>query len=170
MAQTSRARPSRLFLRPLAPAADCAAAPVGSALAGGPLRFASCEIIRRAGPGEAVRKVVPLSEHPGSLDEREASAAESLLARISAPRAPFAGIPMDRPRVMAVINVTPDSFSDGGDRLDPGRAIEDGLAMMAAGADLLDVGGESTRPGAATVALEEELRRVVPVVRGLAAP
>ena len=75
---------------------------------------------------------------------------------------------LDRPRVMAVINVTPDSFSDGGDRLDSGRAIEDGLAMIAAGADLLDVGGESTRPGAEPVPLEEELRRVVPVVRGLA--
>jgi dihydropteroate synthase len=78
--------------------------------------------------------------------------------------APHAG----RPWVMGVVNVTPDSFSDGGLRLDPARAIADGLAMLADGADFVDVGGESTRPGAEAVSVEEELRRVVPVVRGLA--
>jgi dihydropteroate synthase len=70
---------------------------------------------------------------------------------------------------MAIVNVTPDSFADGGTRLDPGRAVEDALRMEAAGADLLDVGGESTRPGAEPVPAAEELRRVLPVVRGLAA-
>jgi dihydropteroate synthase len=69
---------------------------------------------------------------------------------------------------MGVINVTPDSFSDGGDRFDAGRAVADGLAMAEAGAAILDVGGESTRPGSAPVDVEEELRRVLPVVRGLA--
>ena len=71
--------------------------------------------------------------------------------------------------VMGVVNVTPDSFSDGGRWLDPGAAVEHGLALAAEGADLLDVGGESTRPGAGRVPVEEELRRVLPVVRGLAA-
>jgi len=68
---------------------------------------------------------------------------------------------------MGIINVTPDSFADGGLRLDPARAIEDGVAMAAAGADLLDIGGESTRPGAEPLPLEEELQRVLPVIRGL---
>jgi dihydropteroate synthase len=71
---------------------------------------------------------------------------------------------------MAIVNVTPDSFSDGGDRFDPARAIADGQAMIDAGADILDIGGESTRPGAeAELDVEEELRRIVPVVQGLAA-
>jgi len=69
---------------------------------------------------------------------------------------------------MGVVNVTPDSFSDGGLYLDPERAIAHGLELVADGADILDVGGESTRPGAEEVALEEELRRVEPVVAGLA--
>ncbi|MGN6599481.1 MAG: dihydropteroate synthase [Actinomycetes bacterium] len=71
--------------------------------------------------------------------------------------------------VMGVVNVTPDSFSDGGRWFDPGDAVAHGLAVMSEGADLLDVGGESTRPGAARVDEDEELRRVVPVVRELAA-
>ena len=69
---------------------------------------------------------------------------------------------------MGVINVTPDSFSDGGQRLDPARAIDAGVAMVAEGADLLDVGGESTRPGAESLGEGEERRRVLPVIEGLA--
>ena len=71
-------------------------------------------------------------------------------------------------RLMGVVNVTPDSFSDGGLYLDPKAAISHGLELAAQGADILDIGGESTRPGADEVAVEEELRRVVPVVAGLA--
>jgi dihydropteroate synthase len=74
-----------------------------------------------------------------------------------------------RTLVMGIINVTPDSFSDGGLRLEPERAIEAGVQMVAAGADILDIGGESTRPGALPLSEDEELRRVLPVVRGLAA-
>lgn len=85
----------------------------------------------------------------------------------------FGGVALDRAAgrvgVMAILNVTPDSFSDGGDRLDPAQAIEDGLRFVAEGADIVDVGGESTRPGAEPVAMEEELRRVLPVVEALAA-
>ncbi|MBK7645184.1 MAG: dihydropteroate synthase [Planctomycetes bacterium] len=76
--------------------------------------------------------------------------------------------PAHRVRLMGVVNVTPDSFSDGGEFLDPERAIEHGLALVAQGADLLDVGGESTRPGAQPLAPAEETRRVLPVVAGLA--
>ncbi|MDK1346981.1 dihydropteroate synthase [Streptomyces sp. 378] len=70
---------------------------------------------------------------------------------------------------MGIVNVTPDSFSDGGRWFDPERAVAHGLALLGEGADILDVGGESTRPGAARPAVEEELRRVLPVVRALAA-
>jgi len=66
-----------------------------------------------------------------------------------------------------VVNVTPDSFSDGGRYLDPGRAIEHGVELARQGADWIDIGGESTRPGAQPVSAEEELRRVLPVIRGL---
>ncbi|MBL8200589.1 MAG: dihydropteroate synthase [Chromatiales bacterium] len=70
---------------------------------------------------------------------------------------------------MGILNVTPDSFSDGGLYHDPRRAIEQGLALIAAGADLVDVGGESTRPGALAPGVAEELDRVIPVVEGLRA-
>ena len=69
---------------------------------------------------------------------------------------------------MGVLNVTPDSFSDGGRWLDTGAAVAHGLAMVDEGADLVDVGGESTRPGAAAVPVDEELRRVLPVIEALA--
>lgn len=77
-------------------------------------------------------------------------------------------VPAPRPVVMGIVNVTPDSFSDGGRWLDPAAAIAHGLALRADGADILDVGGESTRPGAAAVGADEERRRVVPVVEALA--
>jgi dihydropteroate synthase len=70
---------------------------------------------------------------------------------------------------MGIVNVTPDSFSDGGSFLDPADAIGHGMRLAAEGADVLDVGGESTRPGSDPVPVEEELRRVLPVIRGLAA-
>ena len=73
-----------------------------------------------------------------------------------------------RTLVMGIVNVTPDSFSDGGVCLDPGRAAEHAQAMEAAGADLLDIGGESTRPGADALSVEEELARVLPVLDRLA--
>lgn len=75
----------------------------------------------------------------------------------------------DRPRVMGIVNATPDSFSDGGLAFRPGDALARAEALAAEGADLLDVGGESSRPGATPVGLDEEIRRVVPVVEALAA-
>ena len=74
-----------------------------------------------------------------------------------------------RAAVMGIVNVTPDSFSDGGRFLDPDAAVAHGIALAGHGADVLDVGGESTRPGAAPVPADEELRRVLPVVERLAA-
>lgn len=81
----------------------------------------------------------------------------------------FAGLVLDRPRLMGIVNVTPDSFSDGGRFLETEAAIAHGRALRAAGADILDVGGESTRPGASPVGAAEEKARVVPVVKALAA-
>lgn len=76
---------------------------------------------------------------------------------------------LDRPRVMGIVNVTPDSFSDGGVHDDAEAAIALGVRLAEAGADILDIGGESTRPGASVVPVEEELRRVLPVIEGLRA-
>jgi dihydropteroate synthase len=86
----------------------------------------------------------------------------SILADVSADKA------LVRARVMGIVNVTPDSFSDGGLFLDPGRAIEHGRQLVAEGADILDVGGESTRPGAESVPAGVELARTAPVVAALA--
>ena len=142
-------------------------------LAGGPLCFSHCEAIWRAGRpgGFAVRRsVLPLADIAPWAEARAAgqgAGVEALLQRLSAPRHPLAGLSLDRPRIMGILNVTPDSFSDGGDRADPQVAVRDGLAMLAAGADILDVGGESTRPGSQPVSLAEERARVLPVVEAL---
>lgn len=74
---------------------------------------------------------------------------------------------LTRPNVMGIVNVTPDSFSDGGKYSSVERAVEHALQLIAEGADILDIGGESTRPGAAPVGLDEELRRVIPVIEAL---
>ena len=159
------------YLRPLAPSDALAGEPEALPLAGGALAFALCQLIDRSDEAATQRRSLPLDDLAEGLRRRDpakAAAAQAWLENLSAPRPAFAGLDMSRPRIMGVINVTPDSFSDGGDRFDGGRAVEDGLAMTAAGAAILDVGGESTRPGAAPVTEAEELRRVVPVIRALA--
>lgn len=128
-------------------------------LAGGPYRFSHCIRAMREEGGPFKRERVAV-EMLGPEDQ-------DLLDVLVRPRAPFAGIDMTRPSVMGVVNVTPDSFSDGGQRFDADKAIEDGLAMWEAGAAIVDVGGESTRPGAEPVPEDEEKRRVLPVVREL---
>lgn len=90
-----------------------------------------------------------------------------LLKHLGAPPSTFAGLALARPLIMGIINVTPDSFSDGGETFDTAAALARGRTMVDAGADILDVGGESTRPGAAPISIEEERARVLPVVRGL---
>jgi len=81
----------------------------------------------------------------------------------------WAGLSLERPRVMGILNVTPDSFSDGGAYASTDSAIAAGRAMLAAGVDILDIGGESTRPNASPVASAEEISRILPVIRALAA-
>jgi dihydropteroate synthase len=87
--------------------------------------------------------------------------------RTAVPLRQFAGLDLARPLVMGIVNVTPDSFSDGGDFALPESGVAHGLKLMEEGADIVDVGGESTRPGAAPVTPDEELRRILPVIRGL---
>jgi dihydropteroate synthase len=78
-------------------------------------------------------------------------------------------LPLDRPLLMGVVNVTPDSFSDGGRFLDPHAAVAQARRLAEEGADLIDIGGESTRPGAAPVSEEEEIQRIIPVLQALSA-
>ncbi|MBB3693366.1 dihydropteroate synthase [Sphingomonas sp. BK580] len=132
-------------------------------LAGGLQWYAAYEV-----SGDGPRRVVPVGE-VAALGERAAL----LHARFTSPRAPLAlgerVLRLDQPQVAAILNVTPDSFSDGGaHRDDPAAAAAAGMAMAGAGAALIDVGGESTRPGAALVWEEDEARRVAPVIERLA--
>ena len=90
------------------------------------------------------------------------------LEAFMAERPPFCGLAMDRTRIMGIVNVTPDSFSDGGLTVTADTAIARGVALAEAGADIIDVGGESTRPGAIPVPPDEEVRRVSPVITALA--
>ncbi len=139
-------------------------------IAGGTVAFSACMVVL-ANHARVVRSAAPLADVEAWLaGEAPAlrAAGASRLELIGRPRADFAGLGMDRPRVIGVVNVTPDSFSDGGDRLELRAAVDAGLEMAAAGADMIDVGGESTRPGAAPVSPDLECARVLPVVEALA--
>ena len=168
-------RQARLYLRPTALVAGAAAEATlaqgtGRRLAGGRFVFTSCEVLLRE-RGRLAATLAPAAEvavWAETLEPPAAGRVAALLTRLSAPRAPIAGVPMDRPAIMGVINVTPDSFSDGGDCAEADVAIAHGRALAAAGAAFLDVGGESTRPGSDPVTPEMELARALPVVRGLA--
>jgi dihydropteroate synthase len=162
---------ARVYVRPvgLMPRAVWAA---GAAvpLAGGRFSFNHAELIARGG-GRIERAFAPLAEIMAWGMERSRAVAETLDRRLGAltrTREPYAGFDLSRPVVMGIVNVTPDSFSDGGDHADADSAVRHGLALLEAGADILDVGGESTRPGAAPVSPEDEAARVVPVIRELA--
>ncbi len=154
-----------LALRPLDPA------PGGgdgwTALAGGPLGFAAVEAFLRDGDRLAVWRTT-LAELGGWAGAQGARVTEAV-ERLAAPRAPFAGLALDRPRIMGIVNVTPDSFHDGGRHASADAAIAHGLGLIEAGADILDVGGCSTRPGSAPVPEEVECDRVLPVIRAFAA-
>ena len=132
-------------------------------LAGGPLAFSQIDVGTRQ-VGKITCRPVPFNQFLTGADVEQ----RAQVARLSAPRPDVAGLSLARPLIMGVVNVTPDSFSDGGRFTDAEAAVEHGLALLAAGADILDIGGESTRPGSDAVAEDEELARVLPVVRGLA--
>ncbi len=134
-------------------------------LAGGLNWFASVEMIH----GDGTRELVPVEGIEARFDEAMARDWQ----RLTSARAPLQmgerTIRLDQPQVMGIVNVTPDSFSDGGAYGDAQAAAEAGADMTAAGAAILDVGGESTRPGAKTVWEGDEIERVLPVVQRLAA-
>jgi dihydropteroate synthase len=134
-------------------------------LAGGLNWFASVELIHEDGR----RELVPVEGIEARFDD--AMAAD--WARITAPRAPLKlgerTVRLDQPQIMGIVNATPDSFSDGGSYADAASAAEAGAIMTQQGAAIIDVGGESTRPGATTVWEGDEVERVVPVVQQLAA-
>ena len=90
-------------------------------------------------------------------------------ARLCTPRAAIAGVTLDGPRLMGILNTTPDSFSDGGAHAAPDAALAHARAMAGDGADIIDVGGESTRPGATRIAADEEQRRTAPVIAAMRA-
>jgi len=148
-----------------------AVAPPGTLLTiGGRLPFSAVEVIVRAG-GHVTRWAMPAAEVEAWAQDRGEFLAESVagwLARIEAPRPRFAGLSLERPLIMGVLNVTPDSFSDGGLCPDPESAILKGRRLLAQGADILDVGGESTRPGSDPTPPEVQLARIEPVIRALA--
>lgn len=121
-------------------------------LAGGWSRFSQLELLQR---GQA----------PRIVDQ----APDDWMQRLTRPRANVLGLGMDAPRIMAIVNTTPDSFSDGGLLTDGGDAVRRGQELLACGADILDIGGESTRPGAAEVAIPDEIDRTAPVIAALAA-
>jgi dihydropteroate synthase len=155
---------STLAIRPLARVPTAVAA--GGILRIGSrtdLAFTAAQIIARDGSGTH-RHVVPAQDLRTASDPRIAR----LLECLESARAPVAGLDLDRTRLMGIVNVTPDSFSDGGLHFATGAAIEHALRLEAEGADILDIGGESTRPGATPIGVEEECRRVLPVIAALA--
>lgn len=123
-------------------------------LAGGWCWFDRVEAIERGG----ARRVIPASDLPADVRDR-----------LTAPRAPVCGLSMDHPRIMGILNVTPDSFSDGGAHFGVDAAVSHAREMLAAGAEILDIGGESTRPGATEVPVAEEIARVAPAIAALRA-
>jgi dihydropteroate synthase len=142
---------STLYYRPIAQT-DRARPRDAQPLAGGASWFSHAEILARGQKGW----IVPVSEIPADV-----------IARLVGLRAPICGLTMDQPRLMAVLNVTPDSFSDGGRFDRPEAALMQARAMADAGMDILDIGGESTRPGADFVEAEVEISRTAPVIAAL---
>jgi len=132
-------------------------------LAGGLLFFSAVERIRAGGT-----ELLPVEGIEDRLDDAE----RAVWQRLTSPRAPLKlgerVIRLDQPQVVGILNVTPDSFSDGGANADPETAIDAGHEMAAAGAAIIDVGGESTRPGAKPVWEGDEAARILPVIKRLA--
>ncbi|MFN3867762.1 MAG: dihydropteroate synthase [Hyphomicrobiaceae bacterium] len=140
----------------------------GLQLAGQALAFSALEVIERQG-ASIDRRIVGVGEFMERDWGRHTLSASDLFEAIIAPRPRLSGLDLTRPRIMGIVNVTPDSFSDGGRHNAADGAIAHALRLAEEGAEILDIGGESTRPGSDAVPLDEELRRVMPVLEGLRA-
>jgi dihydropteroate synthase len=149
------------WIRPVVGVGDA-----GAVLAGGWIRAQQFDVVTRDEDGQHL--ITRMSEDAiiDHADDRNKAAA--VLENLYKPRADFAGLEMAKPHLMGVINTTPDSFSDGGAHLAPATAIASGMSMWQAGASVIDIGGESTRPGAAPITRNQELARVLPPITGLA--
>lgn len=119
-------------------------------LAGGPMWFTHAEVLSR-------------TKSPRIAEAREIP--ENILNDLIRPRGFVSGLDMSQPQVMGILNVTPDSFSDGGRHFDPEDAAKAARRMVNAGATIIDIGGESTRPGAETVSVDDEIARTIPVIK-----
>ena len=158
----------KLYLRPIGflygdTAAEAVAEGAAFALAGGPISFTAAELIEGT-PSSTERRLLAAKELAGSRD----ADLGLVLRRITTPRPPFAGLALSRPLIMGIVNVTPDSFSDGGLYDKTEGAVVRAAELAAAGADIVDIGGELTRPGSDPVEEGDELGRVLPVLEGLA--
>ncbi|UWQ94423.1 dihydropteroate synthase [Rhodobacteraceae bacterium M385] len=134
------------------PSLDPARPATALPLAGGWAWFDRVERLTRGGTAQ----IVPLSDVP-----------EDVLHRMSAPRSPLGALSLDEPRTMGILNTTPDSFSDGGRHIGLEAAVARARQMVAEGAEIIDIGGESTRPGAVFVPPDEEIARTAPVIDAL---
>ena len=137
----------------------------GSVLAGGWTSAHQFDVVTRTSDGQHL--ITRMSEDAIIEQADDRNKATAVLENLYKPRADFAGLEMSKPHVMGVINTTPDSFSDGGAQLAPAAAIASGIVMSQAGASIIDIGGESTRPGAEAITRNQELARVLPPIAGL---
>jgi dihydropteroate synthase len=158
----------KLYLRPIGllygdAANEAISEGLALPLAGGPIAFTAAELIEGS-PGNAKRRLFGAQALGASGDADLAA----LTQRITSSRPPFAGLALDRTLLMGIVNVTPDSFSDGGLYDTKEEAIVHAAELAASGAAIVDIGGESTRPGSDPVEEREEASRVVPVIAGLA--
>ncbi len=137
-------------------------------LAGGLNWFAAVEILTVEGNKRVATELLPVERLEQRLDEQTAAQWQALTGKRQPLQLGERTVRLDQPQIMAVLNVTPDSFSDGGQFTDAGSAASAGADMAAQGAAVIDVGGESTRPGASPVWAGDEVERVVPVIEQLA--
>lgn len=143
--------------------------PRGLPLAGGLFDFSAFEILERIAPDRTARRTTSFDALFERDQGRDVAALAEDVQRLGEPRPRLAGLDLSVPRIMGIVNVTPDSFSDGGALAGRDAAVEHALRLLSQGADIIDIGGESTRPGSDPVPAAVELARVIPVIEGLRA-
>lgn len=135
-------------------------------LAGSWRQFSHVDVVQRDDDNSYAARRMHVDAVISTADDRNKAVAA--IEHLTMPRADFAGLAMNKPQIMGILNVTPDSFSDGGQHNAPAKAIAAGAAMQTAGASIIDIGGESTRPGAEPITRNQELARILPPITGLA--